>query len=434
MNPYLPLRNRNRRLGAIAILVSVLVGLTMFLTTDYIYNSILEYRSSTLLEQARILKGFLEAESGTAHEDFVRHFFNDKQGLLKGHSELLTEFLIATEKDGGLALILKTRGQPGRKRQPDDFILLNDQGGVLGLSGEDQEAGFVKAALDGQSGSVEYTGPDGEKMMAVYLPVKILDRPHGLLAQVSVHGLKEILMHKVLLISLTGLVLIGLGAWLFFRLNPMLAELTHSQEEAIAMLGQASHYKDTVERMAEYAAAIGRAMGMSKKELYMLGLAAKMHDLGKVGTPDAVLKKPAKLNAEEWEIMKQHSYLGRQIMRKGNTPLFQMAQEIAWGHHEKYDGSGYPRGLQKEGIPLTARITAVADVFDALTMKRPYKDAWPVEKALALIQEESGSHFDEQVVDAFMGITDEILAIKERWAEQEQAELEALRKDDGSMV
>ena len=126
--------------------------------------------------------------------------------------------------------------------------------------------------------------------------------------------------------------------------------------------------------------------------------AAPMHDVGKIGIPDKILLKPGKLNSEEWKIMKTHSTIGGEIFSEGKSRIMKMSQSIALTHHEKWDGSGYPDGLMGEDIPLEGRIVAVADVFDALISERPYKEAWPVDKAVALIEMESGKHFDPQVV------------------------------------
>ena len=144
-----------------------------------------------------------------------------------------------------------------------------------------------------------------------------------------------------------------------------------------------------------------------------------MHDIGKVGTPDAILLKPGKLTAGEFEIMKQHAATGYQILRTTSSPLLQGAAEIAHTHHEKFDGTGYPRGLAGEDIPLFGRIVAVADVFDALTSERPYKKAWSVEQAMQLLTDGKGRHFDPACVNAFFTDRDEVLQIRLRFADDE---------------
>ncbi len=189
---------------------------------------------------------------------------------------------------------------------------------------------------------------------------------------------------------------------------------------SIHMLGEAGHYNDTdtgvhIWRMAAYSAAIARASGWSKYDSEMLELAAPMHDTGKIGIPDEILKAPRKLSTEEWVIMKKHSKIGYDILNQSNHPIFQMAASIALGHHEKWNGQGYPCNLSGEAIPESARIVAIADVFDALTMKRPYKEAWSVEKAFDVIQKDAGSHFDPRLVKQFFEIKGEVVGIKNRW-------------------
>jgi len=136
-----------------------------------------------------------------------------------------------------------------------------------------------------------------------------------------------------------------------------------------------------------------------------------MHDIGKIGIPDRVLLKPGKLDAEEWAIMRRHPEIGHGIIGSHASPLLKMAAEVALTHHERWDGSGYPRGLAGEAIPQAGRIVAVADVFDALTSVRPYKPAWPAEAAVAELLRGSGSHFEPRVVDAFLARLTDVLAV-----------------------
>ena len=197
-------------------------------------------------------------------------------------------------------------------------------------------------------------------------------------------------------------------------------EKTRSQ--IIQRLGVAAEYKDNetglhIIRMSKYSELIAREKGLSDREAKMILDAAPMHDIGKIGIPDSILLKPGKLDAEEWEIMKQHPQIGVEILGNDDSELLSLAREIAISHHEKFDGSGYPNGLSGQDIPLSGRIVAIADVFDALTAERPYKKAWPLEKALNLLKEESGAHFDPELVDCFMRRLPEILAIKEKYAE-----------------
>lgn len=197
-------------------------------------------------------------------------------------------------------------------------------------------------------------------------------------------------------------------------------ELEDSQKAAIFMLGEAGHYNDTdtgahIWRMAAYARVMAIAVGWSSERAERLALAAPMHDTGKIGTPDAILKAPRKLTADEWKIMKDHAEIGFGILSKSQTPIFVMAAEVARYHHERWDGSGYPFGLAGDAIPESARIVAIADVFDALTMKRPYKEAWSIEDTMAEIRRSAGSHFDPRLVDVFEKSLPEILKVKEEW-------------------
>jgi putative two-component system response regulator len=142
-----------------------------------------------------------------------------------------------------------------------------------------------------------------------------------------------------------------------------------------------------------------------------------MHDIGKIGIPDHILLKPGKFEPPEWDIMKTHSQIGADILSGSDTDLMNMAREIALTHHEKWDGTGYPHALAGDNIPLTGRIVAIADVFDALTSIRPYKKAWPVDEAVAYIKEQSGRHFEPRLVEHFGSNLEQILIIKDKYAE-----------------
>ncbi|KJY83507.1 chemotaxis protein CheY [Vibrio galatheae] len=202
------------------------------------------------------------------------------------------------------------------------------------------------------------------------------------------------------------------------------SELEDSQRSALHMLGEAGHFNDTdtgvhIWRMAEYAKYLAFWSGWSREDSELLEMAAPMHDTGKIGIPDTILKKPGKLDENEWEVMKKHSQIGYDILSKSDNKLFNLAAEIALGHHEKWDGSGYPEGLAGDAIPESARIVAVADVFDALTMKRPYKDAWPIPKVLETLREMSIGHLEKRLVDIFIDHIEEIKEIKSKWDKKE---------------
>ena len=194
--------------------------------------------------------------------------------------------------------------------------------------------------------------------------------------------------------------------------------------ETIVRLSRAAEYKDEdtgahVLRMCHYAAAIARRVGLSEEHADKILHAAPMHDIGKIGIPDKILMKPGKLTDKEWEIMKQHTVIGRNILSGSEAEEIKLGEIIAYTHHEKWGGNGYPQGLKGEDIPIESRIVTVADVFDALTSKRPYKEAFPLEKAYEIIREESGKHFEPQVVDAFFLIKNDILEIMNKFIDKD---------------
>lgn len=171
-------------------------------------------------------------------------------------------------------------------------------------------------------------------------------------------------------------------------------------------------------RMANYACLIAAGMGLPPGEQELVLAAAPMHDIGKVGIPDHILLKPGRLTAEEMAVMRRHPEIGARILSNSASPLLQAAASIALHHHERVDGGGYPRGLAGDAIPLYARIVAVADVFDALTSSRPYKPAWPLDKALDHLRASSGSHFDARCVDAFVAQWPAVQAIHQQFPDE----------------
>ncbi|MEH6799162.1 MAG: HD domain-containing phosphohydrolase [Halopseudomonas sabulinigri] len=198
--------------------------------------------------------------------------------------------------------------------------------------------------------------------------------------------------------------------------------LRETRLNIVQCLGMAAEYKDNetglhVIRMSHFSRIIALAAGFSEEDADEILHAAPMHDVGKIGIPDVILQKPGKLDAQEWQVMRQHPEIGAQIIGDHDACLLQMARRIALSHHEKWDGSGYPNGLAGEAIPVEGRIVAIADVFDALTSERPYKRAWTVGDAVELITSERGKHFDPLLVDCFLASLDAIVEIKERWAE-----------------
>jgi putative two-component system response regulator len=201
-------------------------------------------------------------------------------------------------------------------------------------------------------------------------------------------------------------------------------ELKRTHLELIQRLGRAAEFKDNetgmhVMRMSHVSGRLALQMGMDPHFSEQLIHAAPMHDIGKIGIPDYVLLKPGKLDDEELALMRKHPEMGAKILDNSTSPLIKLAHSVALYHHEKWDGSGYPFGLKGEAIPLEARIVAVADVFDALLNKRPYKEAWPVEDAVAEIEANRGKHFDPAVVDAMLQCLPDLIAINNNWLEED---------------
>jgi putative two-component system response regulator len=195
-------------------------------------------------------------------------------------------------------------------------------------------------------------------------------------------------------------------------------EIAMTERDTLLCLARAAEFRDPetgahVQRMSEFSEAIAAALGMDRDWQRLIRKAAPLHDVGKLGTPDHILLKPGRLTPAEMEVMKQHTVIGWQILREHRSPVLQMGATIAWTHHEKWDGSGYPRGLKGGEIPLEGRIVAVADVLDALMSQRPYKKAWDPHEARAFVERGAGGHFDPTVVEALTGIWDRIGAIRE---------------------
>lgn len=202
------------------------------------------------------------------------------------------------------------------------------------------------------------------------------------------------------------------------------ADLRARELETVLRLSKAAEFRDPetgahILRMAHYAQMIGRRLGLAEADLDLLLHAAPLHDIGKVATPDTILLKPGKLTPVEFEIMKDHARHGYDILKDSASAYLRAGAEIAHGHHEKFDGSGYPQGLSGQAIPLFSRIVAVADVFDALTSQRPYKPAWSLDSAAEFIHKSAGQHFDPSCVDAFLMDWNEVLRIRDRFRDDD---------------
>ncbi|GAB6040661.1 HD-GYP domain-containing protein [Endothiovibrio diazotrophicus] len=204
-------------------------------------------------------------------------------------------------------------------------------------------------------------------------------------------------------------------------------ELWRTRREIIHRLGRAAEYRDNetglhVIRVGKLCELLGRAVGMEARAVERLLHASPMHDIGKIGIPDAILLKPGRLDATEWEVMKRHTVIGAELLQGHGHDLLEMSREVALTHHERWDGEGYPCGLAGAAIPLVGRITAVCDVFDALTSPRPYKAAWEETRAFDYLAAHAGSQFDPSLVAAFLERRQEVSAIRARYAEPETPE------------
>jgi putative two-component system response regulator len=201
------------------------------------------------------------------------------------------------------------------------------------------------------------------------------------------------------------------------------AELLNSRQQIIQRLGRAAEYKDNetgnhVIRMAHNARLIAEAYGLGPEATNIIFSTAPMHDVGKIGIPDAILLKPGKLDAEEWKTMQLHPTMGAEIIGRHDNELLEAARTIALTHHEWWNGTGYPQGLKGEAIPLLGRIAAIADVFDALISVRPYKPAYSLEDSLRIMEEGDGTHFDPAVMVAFRKALPAILRIRDLYADE----------------
>ena len=200
----------------------------------------------------------------------------------------------------------------------------------------------------------------------------------------------------------------------------MREDVQETQKELVYMLGEAveQRSKETgahVKRVAQISQLLAIAYGLPEREAELIKFASPLHDVGKVGIPDSILNKPGKHTPEEWEIMQTHALIGEEILAKSDKRILQLGSIIAGQHHEKWNGKGYPRGLKGEEIHIAGRITALADVFDALGSKRCYKDAWPIEKIIAIIKEERGEQFEPRLVDLFEENIEALLEIRENF-------------------
>src|SRR5690606_2148472 len=200
-------------------------------------------------------------------------------------------------------------------------------------------------------------------------------------------------------------------------------EVREREKETLLRLARAGEFRDEetgyhLIRMPRYARLIAAGLGLEPDEIETIELAAPLHDIGKIGIPDQTLLKSSPHDPHEWEIMKRLPVMGHEILKGSPSKCVRMGALIALGHHEHFDGSGYPNGLVGDHIPLCARIVALADVYDALTSERPYKRAWKSEQAFDYIRSQAGKHFDPKVVEAFLAARDEVERIQREWCDQ----------------
>src|SRR5438128_220904 len=241
--------------------------------------------------------------------------------------------------------------------------------------------------------------------------IKPLDE-HGTRARCA--NLLELRRHKIVLSDQARV--------LQYQVDKSVAEIHERELETLSKLAKAGEFRDRttgnhLTRMAKYSALIGANLGLAAETVHVMQFAAPMHDIGKIGIPDSILLKGGPLTPEEDRVMKNHPRIGYDILKGSPSKYLAMGAIIALGHHEKYDGSGYPTGMHGEDIPIVARIVAAADVFDALVSERPYKHAWPVQEGIDYLKSQRGKHFDAKCVDAFLGDPTRIDAIFTEFAD-----------------
>ncbi len=318
-------------------------------------------------------------------------------------------------------------------RQRYDFILA-----PMGPNGNGQQADFIRSLTGGGGGALLALTDraDPSQLRAAYelgavgfvpMPVNDYELAFALrtaLTQRALQGenraFSQRMQHEVLKQTKELLDTIS-------QLERTEMRIRRSQEETIHRLARAAEFRDNetgrhLQRMSHYCAVLARRTGLDHDRCELIRIASPMHDIGKIGIPDQILYKGGKHSPEEFEVMKQHAEMGYTILMGSHSELLDTAAIIAWTHHEKFDGSGYPRGLVGGAIPFEGRVVAIADVFDALTSKRVYKPAFSLEQSQAIMNEGAGKHFDPTLLDLFWRGLDEVLAIRERFSDPEEPE------------
>jgi two-component system response regulator RpfG len=227
-------------------------------------------------------------------------------------------------------------------------------------------------------------------------------------------NLLELRRHKI--------VLSDQARMLQYQVDKSVSEIHERELETLAKLAKAGEFRDRttgnhLQRMAKYSGLIGHNLGLGADTVHTLEVSAPMHDIGKIGIPDSILIKEGSLTAGEIAVMQTHPRIGYDILKGSPSKYLSMGAIIALGHHEKFDGTGYPNGLHGEDIPIVARVVAVADVFDALVSRRPYKDPWSMDEGVAYLRSQRGKHFDATCVDAFLADPNRVETIRREFAD-----------------
>ena len=320
-------------------------------------------------------------------DDCQAHVFADPRQALAWVSEQVPDLVIVDymmpDLDG-IEFIRLVRAMPGRELVPILMITANDQKQIryraLDLGAND----FLTKPID---------------------KVEFLARTRNMLS-----------------LNLARKHMADHASWLAGEVRKATREIMDRERETVLRLSKAAEYRDPetgahIVRMANFSMLIARELGLPEADQQLLLEAAPMHDIGKVGIADSILLKPGRLTPEEFEVMKQHAMFGYELLSGSSSKLLQTGAEIAKGHHEKFDGSGYPFGIKGEDIPIFSRIVAVADVFDALTSARPYKQAWEVEAAADFIKKAAGSHIDPACVNALIKAWDDVEQVRNKYQE-----------------
>jgi putative two-component system response regulator len=336
------------------------------------------------LVNVSLTEALVEQIEGCASQSFT----DPRQALdwcLKHEFDLLIVDYMMPDLDG-IELASKLRAAPGRHEVPMLMVTASHDRDVLYRALEAGVTDFLTKPID----TVEF-GARVRNMLAIR-------KSHVMLA--------------------------NRAAELAAEVQKATAEILEREKDTIYRLSKAAEFRDPetgahILRMAHYSRLIAEEVSDDPAFVTAVFEAAPMHDVGKLGTPDHILLKPGKLTPEEFEIMKRHAEIGWTILKDGASPILRLAAEIAHTHHEKFDGSGYPRGLVGESIPLSGRIVAVADVYDALTSARPYKPAWEVPRAVEHMRASRGSHFDPACVDALFSRFEEVLEIAQRFKDED---------------